>query len=277
MPRRKLTDEEKAERDAKIEAERNESNLQSQLEDIRENKKKWLHKDPTYKFNVGDKVTFGHHPNAVIEEVLDDSTIYKIRCFGKKKVYTETVDYEVRFYVAWTRVRPFRTIKEDKKHPIISRRDDIHIQFTQQGISSLFTIVYGEGIDIEPDYQRGNVWGQDQQLALIDSIFDNVEIGKFVIITNREANYYYEMLDGKQRLNTLVDFYENRFHWKGKYFNELSWRDQGHFENYSISVGYVDNMTQKQKYEYFLKLNTGGKPVSKKHLDKVRKLYNEEK
>jgi hypothetical protein len=35
-------------------------------------------------------------------------------------------------------------------------------------------------------------------------------------------------------------------------------------------------LTQEQKYRYFLKLNTTGMPVDKKHIKKVKKMWLEE-
>jgi uncharacterized protein with ParB-like and HNH nuclease domain len=73
------------------------------------------------------------------------------------------------------------------------------------------------------------VWELEDKVALIDSIFNNVDIGKFAFIhLNYGEKYTYEILDGKQRMRAILDYYENRFQYKGKYFNELSCREQNH-------------------------------------------------
>lgn len=83
----------------------------------------------------------------------------------------------------------------------------------------------------------------------------------------------YEVLDGKQRLSALQEFFEDRFTYKGKYFIQLIQRDQNHFGNYSISLAESQNeLTEKQKLEYFIRLNKTGRVMNKEHLEKVEAL-----
>lgn len=129
---------------------------------------------------------------------------------------------------------------------------------------------------MDPDYQRELVWSIEDKVKLIQSIFENVDIGKFLFVhlewDDREDHKSYEVIDGKQRITALVEFYENRFPYKGKYYKDLHPRDKNHFYDYCVSFVEVKNITQKQKYQYFLKVNTGGKVVAEEHLDHVREL-----
>ena len=52
-------------------------------------------------------------------------------------------------------------------------------------------------------------------MLLLDSIFKNIDIGKFVLIHLSDSEWVergfgYEILDGKQRLSALIEFYENK-------------------------------------------------------------------
>jgi hypothetical protein len=80
-------------------------------------------------------------------------------------------------------------------------------------------------------------------------------------------------LDGKQRIQALLDFYECRFKYKGMIYNDMHWRDRNHFKSYSINWAETEPLTDEQKYRYFLKLNVSGVPIPKEHLDKVRKMW----
>ena len=107
---------------------------------------------------------------------------------------------------------------------------------------------------------------------LIDSIFNNIDIGKFAFIHLDykkwdETGYGYEILDGKQRLNAIIEFYENRFPYKGVYYNDLSGRDKRIFKNHSIVQGEVSETERKDVLKYFLMLNRTGKVMDQKHLD----------
>ena len=116
----------------------------------------------------------------------------------------------------------------------------------------------------------------EDKVALIESNFSYVDSGKFVFVHNNyDDEYLYEILDGKQRLRAILDFYENRFPYKGKYFNDLSIRDQNWFENKCIAVAEVSKTEKKNLLKYFLMLNTTGKSMDKSHIDNVRKMLEE--
>lgn len=70
----------------------------------------------------------------------------------------------------------------------------------------------------------------------------------------------------------ILDFYENKFSYKGKFYNDLSLREQGHFENYPISIAEVRNVTEEQILRYFIMVNRCGKVMSKEQIDKVEKM-----
>ena len=72
-----------------------------------------------------------------------------------------------------------------------------------------------------------------------------------------------------------MEYYEDRFEYKGYKFSDLSRQDQNHFEGYSIAWGESSNLTQEQKLRYIIKLNTTGKEMDKSHLDKVKNMLNE--
>jgi hypothetical protein len=128
-------------------------------------------------------------------------------------------------------------------------------------------------------YQRGLVWTLEQKQDLINSIMRNIDIGKFTFIRldfAEKRNYYYEILDGKQRLNALCEFRQGRFKFKDRYFWELSYKDQHHFESYPASVGEASGMTLEQKLRYFLKLNVCGVPQDPEHMRKIHELWEAE-
>ena len=173
-------------------------------------------------------------------------------------------------------------IKDKLHNERFEEDEDIFFSYQQRDAISLINKMFDEhGIDLDPDYQRGNVWSDIQKENLIDSIFKNIDIGKFTVIkrpwgsnpNKPQTQVLYEMLDGKQRLTALWEFYCGRFKYKGKYFYELHWRDQNHFEHYRISYAECEPLTKEQKLRYFLKLNTTGTPISNKHINRVRELW----
>ena len=128
---------------------------------------------------------------------------------------------------------------------------------------------------MNPDYQRDYVWTEEDEELLIDSIFLNADIGKFVLIRTNDARYLYDILDGKQRLHTLIRFYENRFPYKGMYYNDLSPRDKNTFISHMISVGEIEETDRKIILEQFLRLNRSGRKMDESHLRKVERMIGE--
>lgn len=236
---------------------------------------------PCRVFKVGDRVKYGNWQTCHILEVCDEGRYYKVHQvtpitkFGKTKL-----NIEVKYH-RWIDLLPYRTPEEVTSPVQFYVEDDIHLRFYQSQVSSLLHKVYFSyaGIDLSPDYQRGLVWTHAQKISLIDSIFRNIDIGKFTIIKRPYApnTPAYEILDGKQRLHTLMEFFESRFTFKGLFFHELHWRDQHHFTDFSISYAETENLTKEQIYRYFLKLNVSGIPISQEHMDKVKELWEKEK
>lgn len=115
---------------------------------------------------------------------------------------------------------------------------------------------------------------------MLESIFQRADIGRFVLIEldfdpkNPESPHY-EILDGKQRLSTLVEFFEGRIQFRDLNYRDMCRYDRHHFDCFSISYAIACNVTQEQKYEYFLRLNRSGRPQDEAHLGKVATMLAE--
>lgn len=156
--------------------------------------------------------------------------------------------------------------------------EDLRLNFMQQHIISLIeSYIISFGVDFNPSYQRGLVWKLEDEQKLIESVFDRVDIGKFVFIhLGYEKDLMYEILDGKQRLTALYRFYTDQFKYKGYYYSELPYKLKHVFEDSSVAVACTrkEDMKEKDILNYFLKLNTTGKPVDSVHINKIREIFN---
>ena len=229
--------------------------------------------EPTYHFNIGDKVRFGALKESIVDDILYDGKVYGLRCVATNNNYGKPYDYETYRVTAWMNVRPLHSGDSN-----FTKNKDIRLYFNHTTVESLIFKYYHFGVDMNPDYQRGYVWDDADKEFLIDSIFNNIDIGKFVLITTEnwtETGLSYEVLDGKQRLSTLIAFFENRLKYKGKYYNDLSFDDQRTFKDHTISVAEVKNCTKKDVLKYFLMLNRTGKSMDYAQLDKVENMLNE--
>lgn len=225
--------------------------------------------EPTFSFPEGSAVRVGALRNCVVKAVSEDGRFYEIEHDARDR---NAEGRETTFFPFYG-VRPILNDDDDES---LVRNDDVRFTFMNQTIDSLIGKVLRFGVDMNPPYQRDLVWTQEDKERLIDSVFSNVEIGKFAFIHRpfiSADSPTYEILDGKQRLTAILDFYLDKFRYKGKTFSELSGWDARWFRNFPVAVAECrEEITEKQKIRYFLMLNTTGRSVSEEHLDKVRNL-----
>jgi hypothetical protein len=145
-------------------------------------------------------------------------------------------------------------------------------RFTSTHLSGLLSKALYFGTDVNPDCQRGYVWSLEDEVRLIDSVFNARDIGKFVFIKYNWPRTDDDILDGKQRLNTLVRFITNQFQYKGLYWNQLSRGDRGLFEDRIVQYVELDGerLSEADKLEIFLNVNCAGVPQTEEHLTAIR-------
>lgn len=150
--------------------------------------------------------------------------------------------------------------------------------------------------NFDPQYQRDyNIWGPDQKSFLIDSIMKNFPMPPIFLeqkIDDSSGKTTYDVIDGKQRLTTIIDFIENKIllptsfgndiygaaELNNKSFNEikeLAKNDESikdfisEFWGYVISVEYIENPDFKIADNIFDRLNRGGERLNSEELRKA--------
>lgn len=130
-------------------------------------------------------------------------------------------------------------------------------------------------LDLSPPYQRGDVWGCRRRANLIRSILLGVPIPSVIINDRFSANWREDesiaVIDGKQRLTTILDFLNDALlvpaEWFGMstpsgllVFSELPMPDQRRFRQSPIpfTEGQLPDLAAEQ--EVFELVNYGGVP-----------------
>ena len=79
----------------------------------------------------------------------------------------------------------------------------------------LYLSVLKDEIDFAPDYQReGDIWAPSKKQLFIDSLINNFDIPKLYfheVAKSTTYPYRYAVVDGKQRLETLFEFLNDKF------------------------------------------------------------------
>lgn len=159
---------------------------------------------------------------------------------------------------------------------------------------------------LDPPYQRDmNVWSEEQKSFLIDTIFKNFPIPPIFLeqkIDSETGVTNYDVIDGKQRLSTIIGFINNEIPLpkefgndiygnkclNGLYFNEIKKKSKededvkslvADFWAYSISIEYIENPDVKIVDNIFDRLNREGSRLNAQELRKAQYydtlLYND--
>lgn len=130
--------------------------------------------------------------------------------------------------------------------------------------------------------QRDFVWTLEQKRELINSILIGRHIPHCAIVNivdpKDDSKDIYQIIDGKQRLSSMIDFYENKFTIiidnKEYYFNDLPNDYQlaishFHFRYYVVNEPWGNPMTDDQKINWFKFINFAGTPQDTEHLNSL--------
>lgn len=136
--------------------------------------------------------------------------------------------------------------------------------------------------NLSPPYQRHSVWTPEKQSFLIDSILKNFPMPPVFLrqhIDDSSGKTTYDVIDGKQRLTSIIKFINNEIpaatelentdfddpKIAGKYFNELDdptlSEYKRRFWRYSIPIEYIDTASTKLIDNIFDRLNRNGEPL----------------
>lgn len=133
-------------------------------------------------------------------------------------------------------------------------------------------------INLRPEYQRRQVWDKAKQSRFIESLLMNLPIPPVFLF---ESDYSrYEVMDGQQRLSSIVAFYENRLklsgleHWtelNTKFYSDLPQKVQRGLDRRRVSAVVLQTTSQtadtgELRRIVFERLNTGGQKLNAQEL-----------
>jgi len=123
-----------------------------------------------------------------------------------------------------------------------------------------------ESLDLSPSFQRKPVWTDGQASYLIDSILNNLPVPEIFVrlSSDQEGNSLYEVVDGQQRLRSIIRFYKNQLvltgdsvspKWMGKTWNDLEDETKTNFWQYKLVVRELENASDTEVRDMFRRLN----------------------
>ena len=121
----------------------------------------------------------------------------------------------------------------------------------------------------ETYFQRQFVWKEKDKKDLIDTIMKGYPIPA-IFICDAKTNYAtlsktYNVLDGRQRLESIFEFLDNKYEYKGKKFNQLDADEKKCILNYNITLiqMYLEPDDTDKIKEIFKRLNKNSYNLNK--------------
>lgn len=150
----------------------------------------------------------------------------------------------------------------------------------------LCKMVQKNEIKFDNTVQRGYVWDTKRKSLLIHSMLAGYPIPPFYAAKSKNG---YDMLDGKQRISSIVDFINGKFELTDipevesenadgsmemvdintLHFDEMEEVLRDELESYPFTVYYFEEITDEEITEMFFRLNNG-KPLSAIELTRVK-------
>lgn len=134
-------------------------------------------------------------------------------------------------------------------------------------IQTILSRIEDGDINLQPDFQRGEVWSINKKKKLIDSILRGWNIPPIHVVEGEKE--IDEVLDGQQRLNSIKCFYDNEFPIDGSiqpsdsfiqgldycYYRDLPDDVKRKFKKYIITIVRLSKFKPEEPAELFYRLN----------------------
>lgn len=132
-------------------------------------------------------------------------------------------------------------------------------------------------LTLSPKYQRNSVWNNSAKSYLMDTILRGYPIPQIFIrqiIDTNTRKTTREIIDGQQRLRSIIEFTQDAFpilkthnsNLAGKFYSELTDDLKEKFLSFNISTEIIKLKEDSKIYEMFARLNTNNMALNKQEL-----------
>ena len=134
-----------------------------------------------------------------------------------------------------------------------------------------------EGLQYDPDFQRGHVWTEQQQISFIEFLLRGGNTGRVIYFNhpgwlgNWEGDFV--VVDGLQRLTACKRFLNNEISAFGYYYYQYEDR----ISNDIDLLFNVNNLkTRKEVLQWYIEFNSGGTIHTEEEINRVKELLQKE-
>jgi len=137
------------------------------------------------------------------------------------------------------------------------------------------------GLDMNPDFQRGHIWTEEQQIRYVEFVLRVPQSGLEIYFNHPgwqgSFNGHFVLVDGKQRLEAARRFLANEIPAFGCPCKDIEWPGK---RGVSRDVEFFFNVACLKKradvLRWYLDFNSGGTPHAEAEIQRVRQLLAKE-
>lgn len=134
-------------------------------------------------------------------------------------------------------------------------------------------------LDLNPDFQRDYVWTESQQIAYVEFLLKGGLTSRTIYFNMKgwmtDFSGQMVILDGKQRLNSIVKFLKNELKVFGYYLDDFEDKDRI-LRHYELRFNINDMSNRKDILQWYIDYNTGGTVHSEEEINRVKLLLKNE-
>lgn len=138
-----------------------------------------------------------------------------------------------------------------------------------------------EGLEMNPDFQRGHVWTEEQQVNYLEFFLKGGKTARVIYLNINDwqtepvkpEDKIAVCVDGLQRYTTFKRFYNNEIKAFGCYYKEFTDSPRAY---QWVKLNINNLRTRKEVLEWYIQFNSGGTVHSKEEINKVKELLKQE-
>lgn len=151
----------------------------------------------------------------------------------------------------------------------------VHWNLSPHPISDIRDWTGAGRLELQPDFQRREVWAMTAKIMLIDSILSDIPLPKiFLSKVLKEGSTHRIVIDGQQRISTILSFLRDEFALEspysgphtGKTFSELDEEVQERILQYRIDFNEANNPSDRETRDVYMRVNKYTTPLTKQEL-----------
>lgn len=144
--------------------------------------------------------------------------------------------------------------------------------------SNLKDYIENHNLQMDPDFQRGHVWTEEQQISYVEFMLRKPTSGKDIYFNHpgwmKDWEGDFVLVDGKQRIEAVRSFLQNKLRIFGHLYSEFDSIIPPTTPFFTFHVARL--ATRADVLQWYIDFNAGGTPHSKEEIDRVREMLQKE-